>query len=288
MVARGIAGRLYAKGQRGGWASSRADRGSRSTSRTRSQPRREPTTRAPPRRPARRRAARSPADALGLVLYQLPLAHDIAAVAPTCHQLATLRSSPSGAAQPADTRRARRRAERMTQPDGRIITGFTESAARRACVRTIQAHTMWVKVMAAQRARLVSGDVTPRSCGPGKLAHLCGGQRRALRHMFARRRALCGRSSSNGLNVRRPRSTQLHTPGHQLREPQVTTAITSSATRLSSRCGAAKSLVSNCTETSFVEAVVARCPRAASSRRDGRTVRVWLLKAPSHLRGLRR
>ena len=28
-----------------------------------------------------------PADALGLVLYQLPLAHDIAAVAPTCHAL---------------------------------------------------------------------------------------------------------------------------------------------------------------------------------------------------------
>ena len=27
-----------------------------------------------------------PTDALGLVLYQLPLAHDIAAVAPTCHQ----------------------------------------------------------------------------------------------------------------------------------------------------------------------------------------------------------
>ena len=28
-----------------------------------------------------------PADALGLVLYQLTLAHDIAAVAPTCHAL---------------------------------------------------------------------------------------------------------------------------------------------------------------------------------------------------------
>ena len=41
---------------------------------------------------AARRAARCltevlPADALGLVLYQLPLAHDIAAVAPTCHAL---------------------------------------------------------------------------------------------------------------------------------------------------------------------------------------------------------
>ena len=49
-----------------------------------------PTTRAP--RSAARAAARCltevlPADALGLVLYQLTLAHDIAAVAPTCHAL---------------------------------------------------------------------------------------------------------------------------------------------------------------------------------------------------------
>ena len=49
-----------------------------------------PTTRAA--RSAARRAARCltevlPTDALGLVLYQLTLAHDIAAVAPTCHQL---------------------------------------------------------------------------------------------------------------------------------------------------------------------------------------------------------
>ena len=49
-----------------------------------------PTTRAA--RAAAQRAARCltevlPADALGLVLYQLPLAHDIAAVAPTCHVL---------------------------------------------------------------------------------------------------------------------------------------------------------------------------------------------------------
>ena len=48
-----------------------------------------PTTRAPG---AAARAARCltevlPADALGLVLYQLTLAHDIAAVAPTCHVL---------------------------------------------------------------------------------------------------------------------------------------------------------------------------------------------------------
>ena len=42
-------------------------------------------------RAAARAAARLPlelpADVLGLVLYQLTLAHDIAAVAPTCHAL---------------------------------------------------------------------------------------------------------------------------------------------------------------------------------------------------------
>ena len=45
-----------------------------------------PTTRAA-RRAARCLTEVLPADALGLVLYQLPLAHDIAAVAPTCHVL---------------------------------------------------------------------------------------------------------------------------------------------------------------------------------------------------------
>ena len=45
-----------------------------------------PTTRAA-RRAAAARLIELPADALGLVLYQLPLAHDIAAVAPTCRAL---------------------------------------------------------------------------------------------------------------------------------------------------------------------------------------------------------
>ena len=48
-----------------------------------------PTTRAPGEaaRAAARRLIELPTDALGLVLYQLTLAHDIAAVAPTCHAL---------------------------------------------------------------------------------------------------------------------------------------------------------------------------------------------------------
>ena len=45
-----------------------------------------PTTRAA-RRAARCLTEVLPADVLGLVLYQLPLAHDIAAVAPTSHAL---------------------------------------------------------------------------------------------------------------------------------------------------------------------------------------------------------
>ena len=44
-----------------------------------------PTTRAARRAAAERLLLDLPTDLLGLVLYQLPLAHDIAAVAPTCH-----------------------------------------------------------------------------------------------------------------------------------------------------------------------------------------------------------
>ena len=46
-----------------------------------------PTTRAPAAAAAERQLILLPADILSLVLYQLPLAHDIAAVAPTCHTL---------------------------------------------------------------------------------------------------------------------------------------------------------------------------------------------------------
>ena len=46
-----------------------------------------PTTRAARRAAAARQLIELPTDALGLVLYQLTLAHDIAAVAPTCHAL---------------------------------------------------------------------------------------------------------------------------------------------------------------------------------------------------------
>ena len=62
----------------------RRDRSSQIDARERATP--MPTTRAA-RRAARCLTEVLPADALGLVLYQLPLAHDIAAVEPTCHAL---------------------------------------------------------------------------------------------------------------------------------------------------------------------------------------------------------
>ena len=46
-----------------------------------------PTTRLARRLAAAQRLLELPTDVLGLVLYQLTLAHDIAAVAPTCHAL---------------------------------------------------------------------------------------------------------------------------------------------------------------------------------------------------------
>ena len=111
-----------------------------------------PTTRAA--RAAARAAARCltevlPADALSLVLYQLTLAHDIAAVAPTCHQLCdaakiAAKARPfsgevvtlAGHIQPVVGVAA--------APDGRVITGSWDNTISMwrdgACERTIQAH----------------------------------------------------------------------------------------------------------------------------------------------------
>jgi WD40 repeat protein len=115
-----------------------------------------PTTCAP--RAAARAAARCltevlPADALGLVLYQLPLAHDIAAVAPTCHllcdaaKLARKLRPFSNEVVTLGSLIERRRPHPTVLPvaalpDGRIITGHGESIKiwhDGACERTIQA-----------------------------------------------------------------------------------------------------------------------------------------------------
>ena len=91
-----------------------------------------PTTRAA--RVAARRAARCltevlPADALGLVLYQLPLAHDIAAVAPTCHALCdaaklAMKLRPFTSEVVTLARRTGVLCV-AAAPDGRVITGLT-------------------------------------------------------------------------------------------------------------------------------------------------------------------
>jgi WD40 repeat protein len=123
---------------------------------------------------AARRAARCltevlPADALGLVLYQLPLAHDIAAVAPTCHALdnaakIALKLRPfSGEFVTLRGHGGRVRAV-TALPDGQIITGSYDSTVKvwrdGTCVRTIQAHAKDIECVAVlpDGARFVSGS----------------------------------------------------------------------------------------------------------------------------------
>ena len=97
-----------------------------------------------------------PTDALGLVLYHLTLAHDIAAVAPTCHTLSdaakiALKLRPfSGEVVTLVGQTGNRWCEgRGGGHDGRIITGSSDHTVKvwrdGACERTIQAHdsTSW-------------------------------------------------------------------------------------------------------------------------------------------------
>ena len=136
-----------------------------------------PTTRAAR---AASRAARCltevlPADALALVLYQLTLAHDIAAVAPTCHALCDAaklaRKLRPFSGKVVTLSRARDAyLESCTSvaaaPDGRIITGSNNAAVTMwrdgACVWTIQHAAAWtstnsiVAVAVLPGARVVS------------------------------------------------------------------------------------------------------------------------------------
>ena len=119
-----------------------------------------PTTRAAPA--AAGAAARCltevlPADALGLVLYQLPLAHDIAAVAPTCHALedaAKLACKLRPFSGEVVTLSGHTRAVWCVTaaPDGRVITGSWDETVKvwrdGACERTIQAHTRRINAVA--------------------------------------------------------------------------------------------------------------------------------------------
>ena len=122
---------------------------------------------------AARAAARElldlPTDALGLVLYQLTLAHDIAAVAPTCHQLCDA-AKIAMKARPFSSEVVTLAGH--TQPvvgvaaatDGRVITGAWDSSLKiwrdGVCERTIQAHINDVNAVAVLPGgeRFVSGS----------------------------------------------------------------------------------------------------------------------------------
>ena len=136
-----------------------------------------PTTRAARRAAAARLLLELPADVLGLVLYQLTLAHDIAAVAPTCHQLCDAAKLArklrpfSGEvvtlAGHADSVHAVSAA-----PDGRIFTGSNDNTVKvwrdGVCVRTIKAHSYFStpsRCCRAERASSAVRTTRPRRCG---------------------------------------------------------------------------------------------------------------------------
>ena len=108
-----------------------------------------PTTRAARRAAAARLLLELPTDVLGLVLYQLTLAHDIAAVAPTCHALCDA-AKLAFKARPFSCEVVTLAGHSMTvscvvaAPGGRIITGSFDKTVKEwrdgACERTIQAH----------------------------------------------------------------------------------------------------------------------------------------------------
>ena len=126
-----------------------------------------PTTRAARRAAAARLLIELPTDALGLVLYQLTLAHDIAAVAPTCHVLCNaakialkLRPFSGEVVTLVGHNSVVRAAAPVT--DGRIITGSYDRTVKvwreGACERTIQAHASFINALAVlpDGARFVS------------------------------------------------------------------------------------------------------------------------------------
>ena len=141
-----------------------------------------PTTRAARRGAAAREAnekasllCRLPTDALGLVLYQLTLAHDIAAVAPTCHALCDA-AKLAQKARPFSSEVVTLAGHTglvisvAAAPDGRIITGSYDRSLKiwrdGVCVRTIQAHDRYIDCVAmlpvGERFLSGSADKTAR------------------------------------------------------------------------------------------------------------------------------
>ena len=273
-----------------------------------------PTTRAA--RAAARAAARClaevlPADVLGLVLYQLRLAHDIAAVAPTCHALddaakLALKLRPfSGevVTLAGHTDEVRCVASAL---DGRIITGSEDGTVKvwrdGVCARTIQAHTEWVTEVAVLPggARFVSVSTD----GTAKLWTLDGVLERTFE--MGNNTVLCVAALPDGVHfvvglgdgpnrgefrLYHVDGTLVHTfKGHTNRvyaAPVEAVAVTPDGQHIISGSVdtlvkvwsvATKSLVSTCAGRTLVCAVVAMPDnqRFLSGGYD-KTVRVWLL-----------
>ena len=189
-------------------------------------------------RASRGDARQTPCGVLGLVLYQLTLAHDIAAVAPTCHALCdaaklALKLRPFSSEVVTLAGHTDRFLCVAAAPDGRVITGAADSPVKvwrdGACERTIRdahdGHEAGCQPVAVLPggARFVSGS----DDGTAKLWTLDGALERtfeadsvhrALRRGAARRRAL-GRhgrprlASGGGPAVPRRRDARPHLRG---------------------------------------------------------------------------
>jgi hypothetical protein len=136
-----------------------------------------PTTR------AERLLLELPADMLGLVLYQLPLAHDIAAVAPTCHVLCdaaklALKLRPFSGEVVTLAGHTRRVRSVAATPDGRVITGSYDNTVKvwrdGACECTIRATLTEVEGVAVlpgggRRWKATFAPAFGPACGPGRL-----------------------------------------------------------------------------------------------------------------------
>ena len=239
--------------------------------------------------------ASPPADALGLVLYQLTLAHDIAAVAPTCHVLCdavklALKLRPvlwrgRDARWPHSSGSVRCVA---SAPDGRIITGSDDNTVKvwrdGVCECTIKApgtrgSRRW-RCCRAERASSASRATAPRSCGrstalssaPSRWAATCSASRRcptactlwsALATAPTRATSGCttstGRSSTPSKGTPRSVYAVAVTPDGQH-------IISGSDDKRVKVWGvASKSLVSTCTGHTKPFARWRRCPTASAS-----------------------
>jgi WD40 repeat protein len=243
-----------------------------------------------------------PTDALGLVLYHLTLAHDIAAVAPTCHTLSdaakiALKLRPfSGEVVTLAGHSDGVRGVAATH-DGRIITGSSDHTVKvwrdGTCVRTIQAHARAVAVLPGG-ARFVSASAD----NTAKLWTLGGVLERTFNMGYMHNYVLSVAALPDGVHfvvgvVNAGEARLYHVDGtlvHTYKHASTvwTVAVTPDGQHIISGGDnslvkvwsvATKSLVSTCNgHTHYVEAVAAMpdSQRILSGSSDN-TVRVWRL-----------